>query len=162
MSQEYFTSDEKKETILDIPENLNTFFIRDLRYTKLDGYNYMDIRNTYNIDELEKTYAKDKCYTWNTDNKKELGKIVFGMVTKENSAIIDGKEYEVIIYDTIHTYSYYAFFKPTIYEVMSQIPRKVFEKYRNEKIYITTIFAGMSKSQLNHYGLTILLVPKLK
>lgn len=39
-------------------------------------------------------------------------------------------------YKTLHSYGYILFFKPDLCEVLSQLPKKVFE---NEKIYVNTL-----------------------
>ena len=53
---------------------------------------------------------------------------------------------------TMHTYGYHGFFKPTIAEVMAQIPKE----YYSKAVAFATDFGGFTNDNKHHIGVTVL------
>ncbi len=138
-----------------ISGELIPFTIPDWPLNELDGpgRKLFTLHKEYKIGEIEKCFGDNKAYTWNTAIKKNLGTIQFGSMDKH--AIIDGERYKIELFDTLRTWAYYGNFKPTIYEALEGIP--FFTRMNGCTKYITTIFGGMSLTQQNHYGVTVLI-----
>ena len=149
----------------DIPQNLHTFILSDIHSTDIPlegfnlnmlGYRENSTSHLWAISEIPRHYGEGKGYTWDTEKRITLGTL---QVLWIKQATIGDKKYDAHIYDTIHSYAYQGYFKPTIYEALLPIPKILFDFHPNEPIYITSVYAGMSRSQKNHYGITILLTP---
>ena len=148
-----------------IPEDLVPFVFADTNgLYSVEGLDHTFFSSGHDLTMqlIFPQFGEKTAYLWNAKHKDAPG-IVF----KRNwgrKMEIDNIQYDIEYYDTIHTFGYHGLFKPSIVEAIHPIE---LENHRSGicqgcPIYITTVYAGMSKTQQNHCGITVLLVPNSK
>lgn len=114
-------------------------------------------------------------FSWNFKEGKTLGKISYEGISKRDRPSPMGGWYlkpvaeKVGEFITLHGFAYYGFFKPSIGEIVSQLPSELFdeEKLAGRKIYLTNkmISDDVNTSMLNqnwHIAKTIVYIEKLE
>lgn len=84
-------------------------------------------------------------FSWNFKDGKTLGTVSYNGIHKKDRPAENGGWYLKTIADrvgefiTLHGFGYYGFYKPSIEEVLSQLPSELFdeEKLAGRKLYFT-------------------------
>jgi hypothetical protein len=133
------------------------------------------------IKERELILMKDcgnpitQSFSWNFKEDKTLGNISFeGISVRDKPAPGGGWFCKTIAkkvgeFLTLHEFAYYGFFKPSIGEIVSQLPSELFDekKLAGRKIYITNkmISDDVNTAMLNqtwHIAKTIVYIEKIE
>jgi hypothetical protein len=99
-------------------------------------------------------------FSWSHSEDKEIGHISYdGLSERDRPAEYPGSWYMKQVADkvgeflTLHNFGYYGFYKPSIEEVLAQLPAELFdeEKLAGRKLYFTNkmISADINVSMLN-------------
>ena len=128
-------------------------YIKDEIKYPLEG-NEHEVLKTLPIYHVQDTDNYNKSYLWSLKSDKKIGTINFQDLNE--LVTINGKQYRIQLYDTIHPYAYQGFFKPSINEAIKPIPKEYLNNGSDK--YISTIFSGLSPTQNFHLGITMLLV----
>lgn len=108
---------------------------------------------------LETELSNNIAYLWN-----EPGPKIGSLHTRQNSDIYNETGQviakHVVTWPTFHTWAYYGFFKPSLTEVLSQLPAEVFKPDR--KLFVTTEmpmpYCGLNEMCIGdfHIGMSII------
>lgn len=126
---------------------------------------------------LMKNYGNPikQSFSWGYEVDKKLGKISYEGISKRDRPALLGGWYCKIIAEkvgeflTLHEFAYYGFFKPSIGEIVSQLPSELFDekKLAGRKIYITNkmISDDVNIAMLNqtwHIAKTVVYITKIE
>lgn len=93
-------------------------------------------------------------FSWNYKDGETLGTVSYDGIHKKDRPAENGGWYTKLIAEkigeflTLHGFAYYGFYKPSIKEVLSQLPKEIFdeEKLAGRKLYFTN---KMISSEIN-------------